>query len=34
MMTVALVAAMYSAAILIFCLVGLLGMCVEMVLKK
>jgi hypothetical protein len=34
MMTVALVAAMYYGAILIFCLIGLLGMCMEMALKK
>ena len=34
MMTVALVAAMYYGAILIFCLIGLLGMCMEVVLKK
>ena len=34
MMTIALVAAMYYGAILIFCLIGLLGMCMEMALKK
>jgi hypothetical protein len=34
MMTVALIAAMYYGAILIFCLIGILGMSMEMVLKK
>jgi hypothetical protein len=34
MMTVALFDAMYYGAILIFCLIGILGMCIEMVLKK
>jgi len=34
MMTVALIDAMSYGAILIFCLIGILGMCMEMVLKK
>ena len=33
-MTVALVSALYYGAIMIFCMVGLMGMCLEMALKK
>ena len=34
MMTAALVGAMYYGAIMIFCMIGLMGMSVEMALKK
>lgn len=34
MMTVALVGARYYGAIMIFCMIGLMGMCMEMALKK
>lgn len=34
MMSVALIDAMYYGAILLFCLIGILGMCMEMVLRK
>ena len=34
MMTVALVGAMYYGAIMIFSMIGLMGMCMEMAWKK
>ena len=34
MITVALIDAMLYGGILIFCMIGILGMCMEMVLKK
>jgi hypothetical protein len=34
MVTIALIDAMYYGAFLIFCLIGILGMSLEMVLKK
>jgi hypothetical protein len=34
MMNVALIDAMYYGAILIFCMIGILGMCMEMVLRR
>ena len=33
-MTVAFIDAMYDGGILIFCMVGIVGMCMEMALKR
>jgi len=34
MMAVALIDAMYYGGILIFCMIGILGMCMELVLRR
>jgi hypothetical protein len=34
MMTFALIDAMYYEGILIFCMIGILGMCMELVLRR